>query len=130
MIAARHHESGDAAKQAALGQHLSGRGGPYIRAAQRVLLERLLTGAERVTIDDVRDAVPLPAGLSPKLFGAVPGALVKFGLIEKAGYAQTARPEAHARPVTLWRLRAGADTRTAARAWLAANPRPDLGEDY
>jgi hypothetical protein len=88
-----------------------------VRLAQRTLLERLLY-AGAATADDVRAAVPLPAGIDPRAYGAVPGPLVGAGAIRAAGYVRTARPEARVRPVTRWEL---AD-RTAAVAWLATHP--------
>lgn len=93
----------------------------YVLRGRRALLAALLAHGE-ATADDVRAAVELPPGISPKLFGAVATPLAKAGIIEQAGYALTARPEAHARPVAVWRL---AD-RAAAERWLAAHPdRPD-----
>ena len=89
----------------------------FLRAGRRALLEALLR-CGRATADDVRAAVPLPAGASPRAFGAVPGGLAKAGLIAPAGYRPSSRPEAHARPIQVWAL-LSAD---AARAWLLANP--------
>ena len=78
----------------------------------------LLTGLIGVgTVDDVRVAVPLPLDENPKVFGAVPGALVAASVIRAAGYATTRRADAHARPV-VWEL---AD-RAAAVAWPPAHP--------
>ena len=88
-----------------------------VRQAQRALLARLLD-AGTATADDVRAAVPLPHGIGPRVYGAAPGPLVKAGAIRHAGYTRCCRPEAHARPVTLWEL-AGRD---AAVAWLASHP--------
>ena len=53
---------------------------------------------------------------------AVPGALARAGIIERIGFTDSRRADAHARPVSVWRL---ADCK-AARAWLATYPdRPD-----
>jgi hypothetical protein len=88
---------------------------------RRALLLRLL-GAGEAIADHVRAAVELPDGIDPVCFGTVPGELARAGIIERIGFATTARPEAHARPVSIWQL---AD-RAAALAWLAAHPdRPD-----
>ncbi len=92
----------------------------YVTQGRRALLLALLERGE-ATADDVRAKVELPAGVSPKAFGAVPGQLARAGIIERAGFAKTTRPEAHARPVSLWRLRDA----NAARAWLSAH-RTDL----
>ncbi|MBI5863435.1 MAG: hypothetical protein HZB38_02765 [Planctomycetes bacterium] len=93
----------------------------YVLRGRRALLAALLDRGE-ATADDVRRAVALPAGIDPVCLGVVPGDLARAGIIERVGFATTARPEAHARPVSVWRL---AD-RSAALAWLAAHPdRPD-----
>lgn len=93
----------------------------YVLRGRRALLAALMANGT-ATADDVRAAVELPPGINPKCFGAVAVPLAKAGIIERVTYAATARPEAHARPVAVWRL---AD-RAAAIAWLAAHPdRPD-----
>ena len=89
----------------------------YVRAAQRALLLYLLAH-ETAMVDDVRAAVALPNDIDPTLIGAAMRALAVGGLIRGDGYAQTARPVAHARPVTVWRL-VDAD---AARQWLVDHP--------
>jgi hypothetical protein len=115
------HAEGEALKLAAHAL-LAARREVYVRRGRRALLLRLLA-AGTATADDVRDAVELPPGINPKLFGAVPGLLAAAGIIEAVGYTRTARKEGHARPVLRWRL---AD-RAAALAWLGANPDlPDL----
>jgi hypothetical protein len=88
-----------------------------IRRGCRALLSHLLDHGT-ATADAVRHLVTLPAGIGPKVFGAVPGPLLDSGLIRAAGYTPSERPEAHARPVTVWAL---AD-RATALAWLAAHP--------
>lgn len=88
-----------------------------IRRARRAMLIALIQDGE-ATIDDVRKFVPLPDGVNPKVFGAVPGVLAEAGIIKADGVVKSRRPEAHARPVQRWRL---AD-RAAARAWLADHP--------
>lgn len=107
---------GDGRKEAAHAL-LRARRACIVRLAQRALLSRLLDAGE-ATADDVRDAVPLPDGISPRVYGAAPGELATAGIIAPAGYRKSRRPEAHARPVTLWRLQ----DRDAAVAWLAAHP--------
>lgn len=91
-----------------------------VRRAQRALLRALLESGT-ATADDVRAAVELPPDIDPKVFGAVPGSLARAGIIRRVGYAETCRPAAHARPVSVWTL---ADRDAAAR-WLADHP--DLG---
>lgn len=74
----------------------------------------------KVTADEVRALVPLPAGIDPKAFGAVPGVLSKLGLIEPFGFQHTTRAAGHARPVRVWRIRDA----EAARRWLNDHPDP------
>jgi hypothetical protein len=96
---------------------LQSRRAVFVRRGRRALLFRLLAAGE-ATADAVRVGVTLPPGLNPKLFGAVPGPLAEAKIIRPAGFVHTARPQGHARPVTVWAL---AD-RAAALARLAANP--------
>ena len=93
----------------------------FILRGRRALLLRLLDEGE-ATADDVRAAVELPDGIDPVCLGTVPGELARAGIVERIGFAKTARPEAHARPVSVWRL----VDRAAAITWLAAHhDRPD-----
>ncbi len=93
----------------------------YVLRGRRALLAALLAGVE-ATADDVRDAVEVPDEINPVCLGVVPGLLARLGIIERVGFTESRRPDAHARPVSVWRL---AD-RDAALAWLAAHPdRPD-----
>jgi hypothetical protein len=96
---------------------LAGRRAAAIRAGQRALLLRLLDFGV-ATADDVRAAVELPPGIGPRCYGAVPIPFVEAGIIFPVGYQRTARPLAHARPVTVW---ASTDS-SAALAWLADHP--------
>jgi hypothetical protein len=96
---------------------LAARREALIRRARRALLAVVIDRTEG-TVDDVRAAVPLPAGINPKVFGAVPCELAEAGIIAANGYAKSARPEAHARPVQVWRL----IDRAAASHWLATHP--------
>jgi len=103
---------------------LADRRAVYIRRGQRALLTALLCSGT-ATIDEAREAVDLPAGLNPKLFGVVPGPLARAGIIRQAGFVKTSRPAGHARPVALWEL---AD-HAAAVCWLRDHPDvPDLGD--
>lgn len=77
-----------------------------------------LLDRDTATIDDVRAAVPVPPGVNPKAFGAVPGPLAERRIIKAARYVKTGRAVGNKRPVTLWKL---AD-RSAAAARLAAHP--------
>jgi hypothetical protein len=104
---------------------LADRRAAVIRRGQRALLAALLERGT-ATADDVRDAVPLPEGIGPRCYGAVPLPLADAGLIRHAGYTATRRPEGRARPIAVWRL---AD-RAAALTWLDAHPElPDPDDD-
>jgi hypothetical protein len=93
----------------------------FVNRGRRALLLRLLTG-EPATADDVRAVVELPETIDPVCLGAVPGSLARAGIITRAGFVATARPDAHARPVSVWSL---AD-REAALEWLRGHPdKPD-----
>ncbi len=92
-----------------------------IREGRRALLHVLLVRGT-ATIDDVRGIVRTPPGVNPKAFGVVPSQLANAGIIARDGYETSSRPEAHARPVTRWKL----IDEAAATAWLAAHPMPEL----
>ena len=86
----------------------------YVLRGRRALLEYLLCAGEG-TIDDARDLVDLPRAFDPRLFGAVPGELVRAGIVRRVGYTPSCRPTAHGRPVAIWVVAA----RAAAERWLA-----------
>lgn len=88
-----------------------------MRRAQRALL-RVLFDQERATVDDVRRLVPCPEGIDPTAFGTTPGELARARIVEQDGFAKSTRPEAHARPIGVWRL----INRSAATEWLATHP--------
>lgn len=92
-----------------------------IRRARRAMVRQALSHG-RVTIDTARAAVPVPIGFDPKLFGAVPGPLAQAGILRRVGFTNTARPEGHARPVSVWDL---ADAHAGA-TWLQGNPDLEL----
>ena len=79
-------------------------------AALRVALDR-----GEVCADDVRALVAIPADISPKLVGCVFRDLADAGILRRTGFRTSARPIAHARPLSVWTL-ADAD---GATAWLA-----------
>ncbi|MDA1053000.1 MAG: hypothetical protein O3C40_21310 [Planctomycetota bacterium] len=111
---------GTAGRDAAI-ELLESRRQVYVNRGRRALLLRLLTG-ESATADDVRAAVELPESIDPVCLGAVPGSLARAGIITRAGFVATARPNAHARPVSIWALA----NRDAAVAWLRGHPdKPD-----
>lgn len=91
----------------------------FLIQARRELLAVLL---ERGTAsaDDVRERLKLPANIGPVCLGAVPKPLALAGIIRRISFVASARPEAHARPVSLWEL---VDAH-AARQWLADHPAP------
>jgi hypothetical protein len=91
---------------------------------RRALLRRLLA-SPTATADDIREAVDLPEGMDPRVFGDVPGALARLGIIRATGsFVRSVRPARHASWLRVWEL---AD-RAAAIAWLAAHPEaPAIG---
>jgi hypothetical protein len=88
-----------------------------VRRARRAFLERCLS-ASQATADDVREAVELPPGIDPNLFGAVPSLFARLGIVRFAGFDVSRRPARHAGLNRVWQL---ADA-GAARGWLAKNP--------
>jgi hypothetical protein len=110
---------GERRKSEAL-QTLAARRERYVNDGRRALLRRAIE-AGVATADDVRAVVKLPDGINPKLFGSVPGALCRGGLIRRASFTKTARAKAHARPVTIWEL----IDKDAAEEWLRDHPPPE-----
>ena len=85
---------------------------------RRALLRRLLA-SQTATADDVREVVDLPEGIDPRVFGDVPGALARLGIIRPTrGFVRSVRPARHASWLRVWEL---AD-RAAAIAWLTTHP--------
>lgn len=72
--------------------------------ARRVFAEVLIEKG-RCTIDDVRAAIELPAGLNPVCFGPVPTLFARQRFIERVGFMDTTRAEARCRPVSIWELK-------------------------
>ncbi len=72
--------------------------------ARRVFAAVLLEKG-RVTIDDVRAVVVLPAGMNPVCLGPVATPFTRQRFIERAGFCGTTRAEGHARPVSIWELK-------------------------
>jgi hypothetical protein len=94
-----------------------------VRRVQRAYLTLLLDGGPSIT-DPIRDLVPIPAGIDPRLVGAAVRGLAELRLIRRAGLSRSIRPEAHGRDLPRWEI---AD-RDAALAWLAANPDPETAQ--
>lgn len=115
-------QTGQELKAAALERH-ERRHSPLIRNGQRVLARAILEHGF-ATADDIRDRFVLPTGVNPKALGAVPVGLAKAGLIEQAGFTVSRRPEAHRRPVAIWRT----SDPDGLRAWLASHPELTLVE--
>lgn len=88
-----------------------------VRRGRRALLTVLLDRGT-ASVDDVRGSVDLPSDIDPVCFGAVPRSLARAGIIHRAGFVATSRPDAHARPVSIWRL----VDRDAALQWLTEHP--------
>ncbi|HPF39406.1 MAG TPA: hypothetical protein P5081_02860 [Phycisphaerae bacterium] len=114
---------GEHRKRDALELHEANRD-DILRRGRLALLEVLLRSGT-ATADDVRDAIELPPGVDGRCLGSVPGPLARAGIIERGGYAMSARPARHASILTVWRLVDAA----AARRWLATNPAPPDDDD-
>lgn len=96
----------------------------HLVEARRVLLTVLLDRG-KASADDVRDKVTLPTGVDPVCFGAVPKPFALADIIRRAGFVITSRPEAHARPLSLWEL----IDRPAAERWLVEHAEPSAVDD-
>jgi hypothetical protein len=97
--------------------------GTRVLAAQRAMVRVLLERGE-CTIEHVRAALRLPDGKPTRWLGAVPGELRRAGIIRRAGFAETTRAVAHARPVSVWELA----NRAAALLWLREHVGPAPSE--
>lgn len=86
---------------------------------RRALLNKALTDGV-ASADDVRDVVPVPDGVNPKIFGPVPSPLAKANIIRPRRPIKTRRAVGHARYITEWEL---IDPQAAVR-WLFENPEP------
>jgi hypothetical protein len=116
---------GEGRRDAAL-RLLRDRRAVLVRRVQRAYLAQLLDRGPS-TVDAVRAAVPIPAGIDPRCVGAAVRGLATLRLIRRAGPDRSRRPVAHARDLPRWEI---AD-RDAAAAWLAEHPdlpAPDAGE--
>lgn len=106
---------GEARRDAALG---------FLRLRRADLVRQLTAAALRVALetgevcaDDVRALVPIPPDISPKLVGVVFRDLADGGILRRAGFRNSCRPAAHARPLSVWTLA----NRDAAAALVAAH---------
>ena len=88
-----------------------------ILKARRRFGDALLRNGEATT-DDAREGLEIPEGVDPVCLGAVPGFLARQGIIRRVGYRPSLRPEAHARPLSIW----GLLDASKLLAWLAAHP--------
>lgn len=97
-----------------------------LRANRAAIIRDLIRAAATLALqqgeliaDDVRAVVPIPTGIRPVVVGAAMRDAADNGIIGQTGeYRRSRRPEAHARPLPVWKLRDAA----AAHAWLATHP--------
>jgi hypothetical protein len=108
----------DAAHAQAEAEH-----GPTLLFARRMFVLWLLQNGSG-TADDVQDLIELPPTVNPTVLGAVPVLFARRRWIVAVGYQKSRRPQAHARPVTRWKLVDAA----ALSAWLQAHPMPTPAE--
>jgi hypothetical protein len=95
----------------------------WLRVRRACLIRQCTAAAIRVAVDrgevcadDVRALVQIPVDDSPKLVEVVFRDLADAGILRRAGFRNSERPAAHARPLSVWRLAA------AAMAWLVDHP--------
>ena len=91
----------------------------FLVRARRLLLAHLINKGPS-TVEAIRPHVPLPYGLHPSVWGAVPGPLARLRLIRRRSFVQSARRARRAAHVAEWEL---VDAERA-RQWLAAHPEP------
>lgn len=124
MIATTHAREGiteGRRRMVAAHDVLSVRRDVLIVRLRRALLRAMLDRDDGTgTMDDARASVEMPPGIDPVCCGPVARGLAVAGIIIADGSARTCRPVAHARPLTVWRLR----DRDAALRWLADHPDP------
>ena len=89
----------------------------YLRKAKRAALECALSRGY-VTIDDIRERVPFPKELNPKINGDVTADFRRLDLFVEVTHQKSRRKIAHSRPITLWRLANSAE----AKQWLIDHP--------
>lgn len=70
----------------------------FLRAA-RAAADKHLEENETITIDDVREVCPPPAGIDPRVYGAV----FNTDDYECVGYRKSTRKECHNRPIGIFR---------------------------
>ncbi|MDB4786859.1 hypothetical protein OAG29_02735 [Planctomycetaceae bacterium] len=75
----------------------------YLRKAKRAGLECAISRGY-VTIDDIRERVPIPKQLNPKISGDVTADFRRLDLFIEVTHQKSRRKIAHSRPITLWRL--------------------------
>lgn len=75
----------------------------YIKAARATAVQISIRHGE-VTSDAVREALPVPEGLDPRCLGPVFASAPPGFRWERTGYRQTRAKQAHARPISVWRL--------------------------
>ncbi len=90
-----------------------------VLTARRAML-RLLLEHGTTTVESVRAALELPDGKPAHWLGCVPTELRRAGIIRRAGFTETTRVVAHARPISVWEL---AD-RAGALTWFQEHPDP------
>jgi len=122
MGAAEDLRSGRTGRDSALAA-FEERKAKYLLRARRAFVRRLLDNGT-ATVDEIHDEIELPASVDPKLFGATPTLFAKSRIIERVTFRPALRPEAHARPVSVWRL----IDRSAAITWLQRNPESPIPE--
>lgn len=95
----------------------------YPVRARQSFVRRLLEIGE-TTVNEIRNACPIPRNVSASSFGAVPTPFVHMGIVARTGFRPATSPECHASNVSAWRF----VERGWALAWLADSPEPAIPE--
>ena len=78
----------------------------WVARARAVALE-ICAEQGQVTSDDVQRRIPVPEAFDPRILGAVFNARQRGFPFVKVGYVQTTQKQAHARPIPVWKFKAG-----------------------
>jgi hypothetical protein len=114
---------GERLKAEAFGRLEATRESLLIKGRRALLTKALNDGV--ASADDVRDAVPVPPGVNPKVFGPVPLPLARANIIRSRRPIKTRRAIGHARFITEWEL----IDPPAAMRWLFENPEPPTADE-
>lgn len=76
---------------------------PWVRVQLQHHLDELIASGQPFTADTLRERAGDPIATEPNIIGALILAASRAGRIERVGYRESTRPEAHARVLRVWR---------------------------